>query len=244
MIPESDVGFLVGNTPHDFHEVSSIEYSLPNVAEAVLTQGGVFVPIKSPDDMELNISLGWDKMPERVLKVLKTLARSKLMTLKEPLRLKPVGYIENLDYSGLEGVVDDDTGDALYQVSVKFSVTRIDWPYWMPEFPAGETFPKDTKYGVNVSGFQPLTFAGETHTQTDSDGYLKVQGGDVDPWGPVMPPGTTESWNRSTRERFYPVHGIQANYLSLQTQALNPVRGSVFVHFKPLPRTETQGENP
>lgn len=212
---------------------ASYDLSFPANVQPILTQGGFFVPLEAPDDVEAVAQLRWEDLGQSELDSLRVYAKSSLLVLNEPMGLKPFGYISNLEYQGIEGRVSR-LAESVYSASVTFNVTHLEWPWLLPEFEQNKTYALGAKYGISSTGTQPVEFTGERATQTDGEGWALARGGDVDPWGPVMPPTKQDFWDRNPRTRFYPTHGIQASYLGVRSALLSPERGSVFFAFKPL----------
>lgn len=211
----------------------SYEAHLPTENETTLTQGGFFIPLAAPDDVEAVVTATWDALTEQELNALLRLRSPTVFSFSDPLDLHMQGYFKSLDHQTIDGRVAPD-GGPMYQVQVSIQVLDLSWPDVMGMFEPGVSYQSDTAFGISARGRQPAKFMGAKPTQVDEQGWATVSGGDTEPWGPVVPPTRDGDWDRSIRQRISPIHGVVSNYISLDNTQLHPTRGSVFMAFKPL----------
>lgn len=212
---------------------ASYDLSFPTDTEPTLTQGGFFLPLTAPDDVEAVVQMSWDNLDDLDLSALRAMGAPTLLSFNDPLDLYLSGYIKALDHQTVDGRVSTRTWGPVYAAQVTFQVTHLKWPDVMGELAPG-VFPPGTRYGISATGRQPAGFEGAANTVVGEEGWATVQGGDTEPWGPVVPPIRPGPWNRADRTRIAPIHGVQANFMSLDTTQLPPLRGSVFLALKPL----------
>lgn len=209
------------------------ESSFPAETETTLTQGGFFIPLSAPDDVEAVVSATFKELTEQQLAALQQMRSPAVFTFSDPLDLYMQGYFKSLDSQTVDGRVAPD-GGPMYQVQVSIQVLNLSWPDVMGMFEPNSEYSPGTAFGISASGQQPASFTGQKETLTDLQGWAVCTGGDTEPWGPVVPPTRDGEWDRSIRQRIPPVHGVVSNYLALDSTQLTPTRGSVFLAFKPI----------
>lgn len=209
------------------------EANFPAEQDITLTQGGVFLPVSGPDDVEAVVTATWDALTEQQHTALEGFRAPQVFSFSDPLDLYMQGYFKSLDYQTVDGRVAPD-GGPMYQVQVSIQVLFLQWPDVMGMFEPGYSYAPNTPFGISASGVQPATFAGAKATVTTQDGWAICTGGDTEPWGPVVPPTRDGDWDRSIRQRISPIHGVQSNYLALDSKQLPPTKGSVFLAFRPI----------
>lgn len=221
--------------------VSSAELRLPVDASPVLTQGSIYIPVDATDDVDAVWAFAWENITLPEIEDLLAATDQGRVTLADPLGLNCVGYLTNVQYQGRPGMLDSDTGLPLYNASCEFHVIRLQWQPFIPVLASGG-YDVGSQAGISATGDRPLTFRGEASTYVDDEGWIEVQGGDVDPWNTVVPP-IGEVWRREPRVYFPPGHGVAPRWLELRGQLLPPARGSVFFAFKPFefPEEEEPG---
>ena len=214
-------------------EPQQYDATFPNDAETTLTQGGFFIPVGAPDDVEAVVNFSWDALSETQLAELDVFKAPALVSVSDPLDLSLTGYIKSLDSQTTEGRVSP-SGGVMYSVQLSVQVINLNWPDVMGSFVPGQRYPPGAGLGISASGRQPAVFAGSKSTLTDIFGWAVMTGGDTAPWGPVVPPIKEGPWDRSLRGRTPPVYGVSANYLAVNATQLTPTKGSVFLAFCPL----------
>lgn len=214
-------------------EPNQASLNLPNSFDPVLTQGGFYVPVRAVDDLEAIWSFSWTNLAERYVKLLEGLQNHGTMTVTDPLSLVSYGYVADLDYEGVKGVVDIEQGEATYNLTLNFHVIRMELPPVIPELPDGFYVPGDG-FGISSDGAPPLALVGgEDRTTQVKDGWLLVIGGQGGSHMGDVPP-ETDQWFREPRNLEHETSGLDAVFLEMAGNVVPPVRGTAYVGFKPL----------
>lgn len=225
--------FWTGTVTVQLPDPQDYDITFPADAEPTLTQGGFFVPIGAPDDMEAVAQVSWEALTAQELARLSAIKAPAIVSFTDPLDLHPRGYVKTLDHQTVDGRVAPD-GGPMYSVQLGIQVLSVRWPDVMGMFAPDHDYQPGDRFGISASGRLPAEFLGSKGTFTDSDGWAEVSGGDTEPWGPVIPPVAPGPWERLPRTRISPIHGIQPNFLAMDSTQLSPTRGAVFLAFRPL----------
>jgi hypothetical protein len=132
----------------------NMELRIESSQVPLLTQGGLFLPIEAPDDINAVWSLSWPYLSQGELDQLEGANRAGLVTIDDPLFFASTGYITNLSYTALPGIVDD-TGGNVYQVSAEFHASRMVWPSYVP-LPFDGSYASDSGFGFSPAGSYAL----------------------------------------------------------------------------------------
>lgn len=219
--------------PLTLPDPQGFELSFPADTEPQMTQSGFFVPIGAPDDAEGVVSVNWDALTDGQIRDIAALGSPRVLSISDPFGLNLRGYIKNLDHQTVNGRVAPD-GGVMYAVQIVVQLTSVRWPDVIGMPPASASWAPGDRFGISASGQLPVQVTGEQALHSDQDGWLECAGGDTEPWGPVVPPVTGDTWNRSPRTRISPIHGVRPAYLAVDGTQLPPQRGSVFLAMRPL----------
>lgn len=223
---------------------NSADLQIPGTVSPMLTQAGFFLPVQAIDDMEASWSMSWNSLPQRLISTLETLQGLGTLTMTDPLNLVTFGYVENVDYEGVPGAIDRDTGEALYRASLEFKVIRMQMPALLGALPDGE-HELGRRFGVSDLGVPPLSVGGDAGTSGEvEEGWFLTDGGEAGPWADSITP-SGESWDRPTRTppsvpgpvdpgEPEPITNWPARWLELDASTLPPSQGTVFLGIRPL----------
>lgn len=169
-------------------EPNTAELYMPSEIPPVLTQSGFFVPVQAIDDIEAVWQFSWDHLPKRLIDQLEPLQSFTLLTLNDPLGLVTYGYIENIDYEGVPGTVDQERNEAVYGMSMEFRVVFMELPAALTEFTEGQII-DNQGFGISPTGTPPMVFRTDQtpdeqnfNTTEMLQGWVELTGGDRGPW--------------------------------------------------------------
>ena len=182
--------------------------------------------------MEATWVISWDQITYPEINVLQVMEYEPFVTIDDPFNIANTGYIESIDFEGLPGQVDEESGEPLYAATLVFQVVRMDLPSYIPKFPEGTVFEEGTPLGVTRSGRPPAVVRG--NRMHVARGHLAFAGGDADPWGDTSNPPPGDEFPRPVRSRIISESPIPARWIELPSQEIPKGKGTIYMSMKPM----------
>lgn len=234
-----------GVARYEIRPPSSFRFAIDGPEGERLRQGGFFVPVRVADEVTCVFQFEWEQLTTSERDVLEACRHYETLTLTTPLQIPATCYLEAVESSGVVGRVDEETGEALYRVSLEVRVTHLNFQGYLKPFPDSDDANVGADLGVPTDGVPMARVQGDNaYGLQFRDGWAELLGGNTDPWQDVVPP-EGDTWRRDARTFGDPAANARhPNWLAVDPRHLPPVRGTAYLAFRPLPAEGYDEEYP